>query len=132
MANTYVKIASVTAGAGGVTSFDFTNIPSTYSDLVLKLSARSSSTAVDVRIVFNANTSNYSRRNIMGNGSAASSSSFADATAQNSGTRQMFVLQFMNYSNANTNKTFLSRYSSVGCNIQPQRFMEYREPKETP
>jgi hypothetical protein len=79
MANTYVKIASVTAGAGGVTSFDFTNIPSTYSDLVLKLSARSSSTAVDVRIVFNANTSNYSRRNIMGNGSAASSSSFADA-----------------------------------------------------
>lgn len=43
MANTYTLIASATAGSGGVSNFDFTSIPSTYTDLVVKWSTRNNS-----------------------------------------------------------------------------------------
>lgn len=41
MPNTFTLIASSTAGSGGVPNFDFTSIPSTYTDLCLKTSLRS-------------------------------------------------------------------------------------------
>ena len=42
MANTYVQIGStVTVGVSGAASIDFSSIPSTYTDLVLKVSGRS-------------------------------------------------------------------------------------------
>ena len=37
MANTYVLISSSTVGSGGAASIDFSSIPATYTDLVLKL-----------------------------------------------------------------------------------------------
>jgi hypothetical protein len=40
MSITYSLIKTVTVGSGGTSSIDFTSIPSTYTDLVLKLSAR--------------------------------------------------------------------------------------------
>ena len=40
MTITYVKIASVTVGVAGAASMDFTSIPQTYTDLVLKVSTR--------------------------------------------------------------------------------------------
>jgi hypothetical protein len=41
MANTYIQIGStVTVGSGGAASIDFTSIPATYTDLLVKLSAR--------------------------------------------------------------------------------------------
>ena len=40
MATTFTKIASVTVGSGGASSIDFTSIPSTYTDLCVKLSTR--------------------------------------------------------------------------------------------
>ena len=43
MPNTIVPIASVTVGSGGVASVAFTSIPQTYTDLVVKASARSTS-----------------------------------------------------------------------------------------
>ena len=43
MANTLDLIASSTVGIGGAASIDFTSIPSTYTDLVLKLSVRDAS-----------------------------------------------------------------------------------------
>jgi hypothetical protein len=46
MANTYVQIGStVTVGSGGAASIDFSSIPATYTDLCLKISARSSRSA---------------------------------------------------------------------------------------
>jgi hypothetical protein len=67
------KIATVTVGAGGAASIDFTSIPQTFSDLKLKLSIRSSfnGTAVDGRIVFNGQNSNASGRLLYGQGSGA-------------------------------------------------------------
>ena len=74
MANTYVLIASSTASAGAVTSFDFTSIPNTYTDLILKLSIRGSNSDQYISLLmrFNGATSGYSTRRLDGDGSTAS------------------------------------------------------------
>jgi hypothetical protein len=76
MADTFVKIASVTVGSGGASSMDFTSIPSTYTDLVLKTSSRTSGSGnVFLTIAFNGSSSNFSYRQVFGNGSSAASNS---------------------------------------------------------
>jgi hypothetical protein len=84
MANTYVKIASVTVGSGGASSIDFTSIPSTYTDLVVKVSARSSRSAFqqdDLSYRFNSSTSSiYNYVQIRGSGSAAISTNPGSVT----------------------------------------------------
>ncbi len=72
MANTYTLIASSTVGSGGAANIEFTSIPGTYTDLVLKISARTSA-AMTYAIQFNSNTSNYSGRSLRGSGSAVAS-----------------------------------------------------------
>jgi hypothetical protein len=78
MANTYEAIATVTVGSGGAADITFSSIPATYTDLIVKLSGRSTTSDADMYIAFNSNTSNYSRRVLRGNGSAASSTSGSD------------------------------------------------------
>jgi hypothetical protein len=79
MANTFVQIGStVTVGAGGSTSIDFTSIPATYTDLVLKVSTRLDASNTAVKIQFNGVTTNLSSRYIYGSGSAAAS--YTDAS----------------------------------------------------
>jgi hypothetical protein len=81
MANTYTLIASSTVGSGGAANIEFTSIPATYTDLLLKLSSRADS-AVNfyaVKFEFNSNTSNYSSRYLYGTGSAVSSITSADS-----------------------------------------------------
>jgi len=73
-----VAIQTVTVGSGGAASIDFTSIPQTYTDLVVRLSGRSTTADADMYISFNSNTANYSRRVLRGNGSAASSTSGSD------------------------------------------------------
>lgn len=80
MANTYIKIASVTVGAGGASSIDFNSIPQTYTDLVVKLSCRlSGSSQASSTIKFNGSTSGYSLRYLVGAGSAGTGSGTASA-----------------------------------------------------
>ena len=65
MANTYTLIASSTVGSGGTATFDFTNIPSTYTDLLLKCSTRQDGTANGYRLHLrfnNSSASEYSSR----------------------------------------------------------------------
>ncbi len=75
MANTYVKIASVTVGSGGAASMDFTSIPATYDDLVLKVSHRATVNIgiAAVLLQYNGNSSSYSYRRILGDGNTAAS-----------------------------------------------------------
>ena len=76
MAITYKKIASVTVGAGGAATIDFTSIPATYTDLILHLSNRSNRSGANIDEIYvrlNGNTSNFNNIYIQGNGSAASS-----------------------------------------------------------
>jgi|LakMenEpi03Aug12_release.lakeMendotaPanAssembly.Ray.scaffolds.fasta_scaffold709930_2 hypothetical protein len=76
MANTYTLIASNTVGSGGAASIDFTSIPQTYTDLLVKTSMRGSAvdTWIQVKVTFNGSTTGYTNKNLLGSGSAASSS----------------------------------------------------------
>jgi hypothetical protein len=76
MANTYIAIASTTVGSGGASSIDFQNIPSTYTDLVLKVSARTSASGYTfdyLYISFNNSSANFTLTELLGNGAAANS-----------------------------------------------------------
>lgn len=76
-------ISSVTVGAGGATSIDFTSIPATYTDLVLVCSLRDTyaSTALTGNLRFNGdNTGSYSTRMLYGTGSAVASYSTNSVT----------------------------------------------------
>ena len=75
MANTYVKISSYTASTA-VATIDFSSIPSTYTDLIVKVSSRSSTATfpTNLRMYFNATGgTGYSFRILRGSGSAATS-----------------------------------------------------------
>ena len=75
MATTYEAIATVEVGSGGASTIDFTSIPSTYTDLVLLSSVRTSRAAYheSLRLSFNGATTNRTNRRIYGNGSIAAS-----------------------------------------------------------
>lgn len=79
---TYIKIASVTVGAGGAADITFSSIPATYDDLILHASVRSTGNTVsNVRMYFNNLTSNWTGVNIFGTGSTTGS----NASGINSG-----------------------------------------------
>lgn len=74
MPNALKLISSVTVGAGGAASIDFTSIPSTYTDLCIELSSRASggTNSVNVLLRFNGDTgSNYSYKRIYGQATSA-------------------------------------------------------------
>jgi hypothetical protein len=79
MANTFIKIAAVTVGAGGAANIDFTSIPSTYTDLCLKLSLRSNRASDwdNSNLKINNATTNLTSRYVRGNGAAAASGSLS-------------------------------------------------------
>ena len=81
MANTYVKIATASVGSGGAANIEFTGIPATYTDLIVKFSGRSARTGVntdDMLVTFNGASTNFSCRPMYGSGSATAS--FTDTT----------------------------------------------------
>jgi hypothetical protein len=85
MANTYTLISSVTVGSGGAAAIEFTSIPATYTDLLVKLSARSSrasAVAEEFLLTFNNNGSSYSERQLRSDGSSVISQSFSGSSIQ--------------------------------------------------
>ena len=75
MADTYTLISSVTVGAGGAANIEFTSIPATYTDLLVKWSGRGDNgSARDAYISFNGTTTGFNYRSLIGNGATASSS----------------------------------------------------------
>ena len=83
MANTYTLIASSTVGSGGAATIDFTSIPNTYTDLLLKVSARDdrSFTADNGQIRFNndTNNANYTAKRLF----TESGVIYTDSSAEN-------------------------------------------------
>ena len=81
MANTFELIYSATVGSGGASSIDFTVIPSTYTDLVVLVSARQSGAAItaSLNMSLNGSTSSFSYRALQGAGSGTPAS-FAGST----------------------------------------------------
>ena len=100
MATTYEAIATVTVGSGGAANIEFTSIPGTYTDLVVKTSLRNADPTDqrwNVKITFNGNGSNYSERLLFGAGSSAGSDSRSN---------QASFLFFYGCMNGNTASTF--------------------------
>jgi len=113
---TYNKIASVTVGSGGAASIDFTSIPSTYTDLLVYISARSTQSSVDNFVIkINNSSSDFSGRFLVGNGSSASSApvdiggqiGIVNGTATTASTFSSSLLYLPNYSGS-TNKSYSS------------------------
>ena len=81
MANTYELIASSTVGSGGAADITFTSIPSTYTDICVLLSGRSTASftrrILRLRINGSSTATDYAGKDILGSGSAASSNSQA-------------------------------------------------------
>jgi hypothetical protein len=72
MATTFTKIASVTVGTSAPANIDFTSIPSTYTDLVIKASVRKiqSGGSVNLQMLLNSSTSGYRQIALFGDGSS--------------------------------------------------------------
>jgi hypothetical protein len=78
--STYEKITSVTVGSGGASSIVFNSFPSTYTDLVIKISGRTNNTNETLLVRFNADTTstNYRRFALGGTGATAFSQNIND------------------------------------------------------
>jgi hypothetical protein len=112
MANTYEAIATVTVGSGGAANIEFTSIPATYTDLLVKYSLRDNLTASgesnNATISFNGSSANGTNKELYGNGSSAASASLsnvkvdyhstANATANTFGSAELYI---PNYTSAN-------------------------------
>lgn len=72
---THIKISTITVGAGGAASIDFTSIPATYTDLCLKLSARTGRAATNdaIYIKFNGSSTGYSMKDVLNDNNTATS-----------------------------------------------------------
>lgn len=77
---TMALVSTVTVGAGGASSIDFTGITSGATDLLLTLSLRNEVGNDKFWIRFNSSTSGYSYRSINGDGSSAYGGSNGDGT----------------------------------------------------
>ena len=84
MAVTHTLIETVTVGSGGAANIEFTSIPQTYTDIVLKLSARmsynTSAHYAELYLTVNNNAGSiYSNRRLVAN--SATTYSFSDSSA---------------------------------------------------
>ncbi len=121
MANTFELIASSTVGSGGAADITFSSIPSTFTDICVLLSGRSTASftrrILRLRINGSSTASDYTGRDVVGSGSAASSGSqpagtssyiqiydlpAANATASTFGNISIYI---PNYANSTTYKS---------------------------
>ncbi len=123
--NTYEAIATQTLGSN-TTTVTFSSIPSTYTDLVIVLNGKNgSATNTDITIQFNSDTgNNYSFTYLYGNGTTVGTgrvTNYPDGrlgyyTTPGTTDGYMGIIQIMNYSNTTTNKTMITRSSSLSSN----------------
>lgn len=116
----YESIATVTVGAGGSSSIDFSSISSTYTHLQLRYIARdnrSGTNSDDIMIRMNndATTGNYNSHRLIGNGSSVSAdrvtgfagtlSAFVSAATATANSFGAGVTDILDYANTNKYKT---------------------------
>jgi len=87
MALTYQAIATVTVGSGGAANIEFTSIPGTYTDLLLKLSTRSTNASARTQLFvkYNDSSSNYTGRRLYGEDGGVSSDTLSGSTGYSFG-----------------------------------------------
>jgi hypothetical protein len=118
MANTYEAIATVTVGSGGAAAMDFNSIPATYTDLLIKVSARSDQNGVVRSFNVKPNGTDITARRLgaEGNPFAAYSDTTVGfyipgtgATANTFGNTEIYI---PNYTSSTTNKSLSIDVSS--------------------
>jgi len=116
MANTFVAIATVTVGSGGSGSITFSSIPNTYTDLVLKCSARTGQAApyTDIDITLNSESARQWQGFYQVNSTVGASNNTAfnivgegNGTSTTASTFSNFELYIPNYTSSNL-KTIVS------------------------
>jgi hypothetical protein len=117
MATTYMLISSVTVGSGGAATISFTSIPSTYTDLLVKFSARSSTANSTVGFRFNGDSgaTSYNAQILFGNGSTAGAdrsdpttqlrSMYLPTTAETANVFGSGEIYILNYTSSNQKST---------------------------
>ncbi len=122
---TYTPIATTTLSSSA-SSYTFTSIPQTYTDLVLVCQAKTASSSQDIQMQVNGDTaSNYSFTFMGGNGSVTGSSRASNQTALtgdaygyvNATDFNLSIHNFMNYSNTTTYKTVISRSNNAAVGV---------------
>jgi hypothetical protein len=126
--NTYTPIATTTLGSN-TASYTFSSIPATYTDLVIVMNYSTANLAglaanVSGQLRINSDAGgNYSQTLLYGFGSTANSGRESNQSvywigdygylSSTSGVFGNTVLNFMNYKNTTTYKTFLERTSNI-------------------
>ncbi len=117
MTATYDKIATTTLGSAA-SSYTFSTISGSYTDLILVFSTKLTSGSDGVNMQFNGDTgSNYSFTYLSGNGTSASSFRYANTAnikaafngVPTTADGHLSIVQVNNYSNSTTYKTALVR-----------------------
>jgi hypothetical protein len=110
--NTYVALDKITVTGSSTASITFSNIPQTYTDLVL-IARGSAGSGANCYIRFNGDTTNnYSATYMSGNGTSTESGRNTSSSGGYIGAfygNSMCITHVMNYTNTTTYKTFLSR-----------------------
>lgn len=103
----YESIATVSVGAGGVSSIDFTSIPSTYRHLQIRGIVKPT-VASNLTIKYNSDASNHTAHFMYGDGGSALAGTngsgyigYASSTSQFSA----FVIDILDYASTTKNKT---------------------------
>lgn len=126
--NSYESIATVTVGAGGAASIDFTSIPSTYKHLQIRGIARAANAATYAGLRLQVGNgsidtgSNYNTHDLYGDGGSAVASSAASntnmyvgaisASSLGSNIFGVGVIDILDYADTNKNKTVRSLIST--------------------
>jgi hypothetical protein len=129
---TYTLINSATAGSGGATDFFFSSIPSTYTDLLLKVSLRDANTGTRsiAKLQFNGSTTSYSSKALYGfngtsTGSADGGSTYIDwtyavgngATASTFSNNEIYIPNYAGSQNKSVSIDFTAENNSSSLNI---------------
>lgn len=126
---TYKKIASVTVTGATQATIEFTSIPADYTDLIIKLSARTNRAATTDRFIlgFNGLSTNRSSRWLVGDGSAAGSYSDAtsiindgstggNATASTFGNAEIYIPNYAGNTNKSVSSDGVGENNATGAN----------------
>lgn len=131
MPNTFVKIASVTVGAGGTGNVAFSSIPQTgYNNLLVKISARSSwtgSTTDSLGLYINGVQTNRNRILLYANGSnvLSNSSTYRDvgatpaglATASTFSNVEIYIPNYISSINKSFSSDFAMENNAAPCDM---------------
>jgi hypothetical protein len=110
MPTTFTKIASVTVGGGGASTMSFTSIPATYTDLIIKVSGRTSATSPEMTITFNGTSASntdrllYNYAGTVGSNTSSPMRASVDMSTQTANTFGNADIYVPNYAGA-TNKS---------------------------